>query len=133
MATGVGEETQATSSGDLRRDLEGVAKEVAQILYDLAKTARSFGFYARNNKAIARFLTDLFDALTEFLDREGTLWLGVAADRFMFQGEVVYFNADREAGLPFRLYRDGVRMISISSCLATALRVSLPRISSRRD
>ncbi len=132
MATGVGEQSQDKITGDLRRDLEGVSKEVAQILYDLSKTARSFGFYARNNKAIARFLTDLFDSITDFLGREGTLWLGVAADRFLFQGEIVYFNADREAGLPFRLYRDGVRMLSISPGLAREEMEDFLELLSRR-
>jgi len=103
--------------GDLRRNLDGAQKEVAQILYDLAKTSRSFGFYARNNKAISRFLDELFESLTSFLGSSGTLWLGVAADRFIFDGEVVYYDADREAGLPFRLYRDGVRMLSLDTGL----------------
>jgi len=103
--------------GDLRRNLDGVQQEVAQILYDLAKTSRSFGFYARNNKAISRFLDDLFSSLTSFLESSGTLWLGVAADRFIFDGQVVYYDADRESGLPFRLYRDGVRMLSLDTGL----------------
>ncbi len=110
------EQNQATlekDPGDVRRNLEGVQREVAQILYDLAKTSRSFGFYARNNKAISKFLDDLFETLSAFLTNSGTLWLAVAGDRFLYEGKVVYFDADREAGLPFRLYRDGVRMLSI--------------------
>ena len=113
-----GQQTLEKDPGDLRRNLDGVQQEVAQILYDLAKTARSFGFYARNNRAIARFLDDLFEALSAFLKTSGTLWLGVAADRFVFDGQVVYYDSDREAGLPFRLYRDGVRMLSLQDGLS---------------
>ncbi len=109
--------TLAKDPGDLRRNLDGVQQEVAQILYDLAKTSRSFGFYARNNKAISRFLDDLFSSLTSFLEGSGTLGLGVAADRFIFDGQVVYYDSDRESGLPFRLYRDGVRRLSLDTGL----------------
>lgn len=132
MATAPGQDVQEKGPGDLRRNLEGAHKEVAQILYDFAKTARSFGFYARNNKAIARFLTELFESLTDFIGREGTLWLGVAADRFVFQGETVYFDADREGGLPFRLYRDGIRLLSISAGLDRAEMEDFLELLSRR-
>gem|GEM_PF-3237285 len=118
MAEEQGQQTLEKDPGDLRRNLDGVQQEVAQILYDLAKTARSFGFYARNNKAIGRFLDDLFESLSGFLKTSGTLWLGVAADRFLFDGQVVYYDADRESGLPFRLYRDGVRMLSLQDGLS---------------
>jgi len=132
LATGPGQEVEEKGPGDLRRKLEGTHKEVAQLLYDLAKTARSFGFYARNNKAIARFLTELFESLSDFIGREGTLWLGVAADRFVYQGETIYFDADREAGLPFRLYRDGIRLLSISSGLDRAEMEDFLELLSRR-
>ena len=118
MAKDAGQQTLAKDPGDLRRNLDGVQKEVAQILYDLAKTARSFGFYARNNKAISQFLDGLFVSLTDFLESSGTLWLGVAADRFIYDGQVVFYEADRESGLPFRLYRDGVRMLALEKGLA---------------
>ncbi len=118
MATEQGQQTLEKDPGDLRRNLDGVQKEVAQILYDLAKTSRSFGFYARNNKAISRFLDELYDSLSNFLESSGTLWLGVAADRFVYDGQVVYYDSDREAGLPFRLYRDGVRMLALEKGLA---------------
>ena len=96
---------------DVRRGLQGVPRDVAQLLYNLAKTARSFGFYARTNRAIARFLTELLDGFTDFLDEHGSLRLAVGADRFIFQDLDVYHDPDREAGLPFRLYRDGIRSV----------------------
>ena len=37
---------------DVRRGLEGPARDVAQVLFNLAKTTRSFGFYARDNAAV---------------------------------------------------------------------------------
>lgn len=102
---------QEGPSRDVRRRLQGQPREVAQILYNLAKTARSFGFYARTNKAIARFLTELEAGFTEYLDEHGAMRLVVGADRFVFGEHDVYHDPDRESGLPFRLYRDGIRAV----------------------
>ena len=98
---------------DVRRKLSGVHLEVAQILYNLAKTARSFGFYARDNKAIALFMDELEKGIYAFLTENGVLRLIIGADRFLFEGQEVYHDADRENGMPFRLYRDGVRAMSL--------------------
>ena len=117
-------EEQATNNDaglnrDPRRRLTGASKDVAQLLFNLAKTARSFGFYARNNRAIQVFLDELFEGFTTFLSNEGPLWLAVGADRFIHQGEVVYFDSDREDGLPFKLFRDGIRVLTIEPGLDT--------------
>ncbi len=95
----------------MRRKLQGVPRDVAQLLHNLAKTARSFGFYSRTNKAIARFLDELFTGFDDFLTANGALRLGVGADRFTYGEDDVYHDPDREAGLPFRLYRDGIRAV----------------------
>ena len=52
---------------DIRRGLTGVHKEVAQILHNLAKTARSFGFYAKDNRAIAMFSEELHAGFDSFI------------------------------------------------------------------
>ena len=96
---------------DVRRRLQGVHKEVAQLLFNLAKTARSFGFYARDNKAIRMFLDELESGFEAYLSEHGPLRLIVGADRFVYDNQEVYHDGDRENGMPFRLFRDGVRAV----------------------
>ena len=111
MASPGGTKGEESTRKDVRRKLEGPPREVAQILYNLAKTSRSFGFYHRDNKAIENFTKELFDGFEAFLTTHGAIRLGVGADRFTFHGDEVYHDADRENGMPFRLFRDGVRAI----------------------
>jgi len=103
------EGTESELTQDARRGLQGPARDVAQVLYNLAKTTRSFGFYARDNAAIANFLEELQVGFKDLLDNLGAIRLVVGADRFVWKGDVVYLNSDRERGLPFRLFRDGIR------------------------
>jgi hypothetical protein len=96
---------------DVRRKLQGVHREVAQLLFNLAKTARSYGFYARDNQAIRNFIDELQEGFDNTLGEHGAIRLMVGADRFEYDGKEVYHDADRENGMPFRLFRDGIRSI----------------------
>lgn len=100
-------------SKTLLRSLQGPPKQVAQILFDMAKVARSFAFYDKNNRAIRMFLDDLFTDISAFLEEHGALELVIGADRFTWSGQSVYHDADREHGLPFKLYRDGMRALRL--------------------
>jgi len=113
--------------------LEGPARAVAQVLYNLAKTTRSFGFYARDNAAISHFLEELQRGFQEILDNNGAIRLIVGADRFVWKGDDVYLDADRERGLPFRLFRDGIRGFVFKPGLTTEELMSLLDVLSRRQ
>lgn len=117
---------------DLRR-LDGPAHDVARALHDLAKTARSFGFYARDNQTISRFLEELEGRFTDVLDAVGAVRLDVGADRFVWQGQAVYHDADREKGLPFRLFRDGIRRLVFKPGLDRTELLTLLDALSRRQ
>jgi hypothetical protein len=118
---------------DVRNKLDGPARDVAQILHNLAKTARSFGFYSRENKAIALFLQELFDGFDTFLNTHGSIRLLVGADRFQFGQHEVYHDADRENGLPFRLFRDGIRAVQFKPGLTVKEVESLLDIFAKRS
>lgn len=117
---------------DVRRSLQGVHKDVAQLLFNLAKTARSFGFYDRENRAIKMFLEELLKGFEHVLTEHGVLRLIVGADRFVYDGEEVYHDSDREDGMPFRLYRDGVRAVVFKPGLAPEELEGLLDILSKR-
>lgn len=118
---------------DARRGLNGPAREVAQVLHNFAKTTRSFGFYARDNSAIANFIEELESGFTEILDEYGAIRLVVGADRFVWKGDDVYLNPDREKGLPFRLFRDGIRGLVFKPGLTADELLELLDVFSRRQ
>ena len=120
-------------SQDARRGLSGPARDVAQVLHNLAKTTRSFGFYARDNAAISNFLEELRKGFDELLDNHGAIRLVVGADRFVWKSDVVYLNSDREKGLAFRLFRDGIRGFVFKPGLTEEELMALLDVLSRRQ
>ena len=113
-AAGSPDQSAAKRSKRLLRSLEGDHKLVAQWLYDLAKCARSFSFYDANNEAIRKFLDELGQDNKAFMEDHDQLRLVVGADRFVYESKAVYFDSDREHGLPFKLFRDGVRSVTFA-------------------
>lgn len=101
-----GEETHT------RRYLNPRHKAIAELLMDLAKTARSFILYDPRNDAIRDFLTALLQSFVHTLSQEGEVKLAIQPFEIWFEGEVIYLNRDRERSLAFRLYRDGVRSVT---------------------
>lgn len=132
MATGEKNQTEALVK-DARRGLSGAAREVAQVLHNFAKTTRSFGFYARDNAAISNFIAELEVGFTEILDEYGAIRVVVGADRFVWKGDDVYLNSDREKGLPFRLFRDGIRGLVFKPGLSGDDLLELLDVLSRRQ
>ena len=79
-----------------------------------SKAARAFTLYDPQNEAVRRFLAEYRDALKEFLARHGALDLEVRPSELAMKGEVVHAEKDREKSLAHRLYRDGIRRLTIS-------------------
>ncbi len=86
---------------------------VSSLLSNLAKTARSFILYDPRNDAIRNFLTALLESSSATLKQTGDLQAVIQPFEIWFEGEVVYLNRDRDRSLAFRLYRDGVRCLTI--------------------
>ena len=78
----------------------------------MARAARSFLLYDPSNEAIKTFLGDYRDCCARALTF-GTLDLEIRPIEMMLDGECVYLEKDRERSLAFRLYRDGVRRLTI--------------------
>jgi len=88
-------------------------QRIAALLTRLAATARSFLLYGAGNEAIDRFLSALLDSLVSALQVEGQVTLSVHPYELKFEDQTVYLNRDRERSLAFRLYRDGVRTLTL--------------------
>lgn len=87
-------------------------KLVKEIMAGFARVNSSFQLYDPRNNAVRDALAELYSRIDLFLMREEKLILEVKPWNFLWQGETVYTNNDRESSLSFKMYRDGVRGLS---------------------
>jgi hypothetical protein len=78
----------------------------------VAKAARAFLLYDPGNAVIRQFLADYAERSKQAL-ASGALVLDLAPYEISGSGVVVYRERDRERSLAFRLFRDGVRKITV--------------------
>ncbi len=95
-----------------------VGRACSEAMVSLSRAARSFLLYDPENKAIRLFLEDLREKLRSFVGRYGDMVLTVRPWEMLLGNEVVYVNRDRERSLSFRLFRDGVRKVTIGKGVA---------------
>lgn len=81
----------------------------------LARAARSFSLYDARNEAIRQLLEAYRQKTREALERHGDLVLEVGPYEIAQRGESVYKDVDREKSLAFKLFRDGVRRLSVTA------------------
>lgn len=79
----------------------------------LARAARSFVLYDASNEVIRQLLQTWRDKALGAVEQLGELPLDFRAFDVSCRGEVVYHDADREKSLAFKLFRDGVRRITL--------------------
>jgi len=87
-------------------------------LRSLSRAARSFLLYEPRNQAIRDFLQDYRENMNATLAAHGTMALDIRPFEMTRDGEVVYIERDRERSLAFRLFRDGVRRITLEPGVA---------------
>ena len=93
-------------------------RKASEALIALGRAARSFLLYEPDNQAVTSFLQDLKDKFYGFLDQYGEMVLDIRPWEMVLGSEVVYLNRDRERSLSFRLFRDGVRKVTITPDVA---------------
>ena len=89
------------------------AKAASDVLLSLARAGRSFLLYDPGNEAIRGFLEDYRDSWQAYARAHGDLDLTVQPFEFLRDGQVVYLERDRERSLAFKMFRDGVRKLTI--------------------
>lgn len=85
-----------------------------EALRAIARTARSFLIYDTRNDAIRGFLADMQEKIFSALKQYGEMSLEIRPFEMVRGAEVVYLERDRDRSLAFRLFRDGVRRLTIS-------------------
>ena len=88
------------------------AKSVSRSLLALGRAARAYLFYEPENEALRVFLQDLSEQVQLALEH-GDIELTFHPWSILRGDEKVYHEEDRERSLAFRLYRDGVRRLTI--------------------
>lgn len=105
-------EEEAVGGSDL-------ARRINNGLRSLARAARSFLLYDPGNEAIRVFLdqyrTDMMGAVHAAVQagHADGVALVVRPFELVWQGEVVYLERDRDRSLAFRMFRDGVRRLTL--------------------
>ena len=84
-----------------------------EMLRALARSARSFLIYDTQNEAIKGFLSRYQEESDKAFEGFGEMVLEIRPFEMLREGEVVYLERDRERSLAFRLFRDGVRKLTI--------------------
>lgn len=79
----------------------------------LSRAARSFLLYDPSNDAIRVFLQDYQEATAAALEH-GPIELTMRPFEMLQGSEIVYLERDRERSLAFRMFRDGVRRLTIN-------------------
>jgi hypothetical protein len=90
------------------------AQAAAAAILALSRAARSFVLYDPSNALVRQFLEEYQAKARAALDAHGEMVLEVRPFEMLAAGEVVYRDADREKSLAFKLFRDGVRRLTLS-------------------
>lgn len=110
---------------DLEEEFDELQEEVAlggtpsgqdtnEMLRALSRAARSFLIYDPRNDAIRGFLEDYRQAAYHALKTHGEISLEVRPFELVREREVVYLERNRDRSLAFRMFRDGVRRLTIT-------------------
>jgi hypothetical protein len=97
------------TNGESSLVIEGEVKEIASLL---SKAAKNYQMYLSNNRMFLSSLDNLKMALDSYLADKDVLTFVVREFELLHQATTVYSNTDKYQSLAFRMYRDGVRLIS---------------------
>jgi PBS lyase HEAT-like repeat-containing protein len=91
------------------------ARDAGSAIAALSRVTRSFALYDAENAVVRQLLADYGAKMRAAIDARGALVLEVRGYELLVGGEVVYHDRDREKSLAFRLYRDGIRRLTLTA------------------
>jgi HD-GYP domain-containing protein (c-di-GMP phosphodiesterase class II) len=86
---------------------------ISELMTAFARVAACFRLYDLRNDAVQRAIADLYRNIKSVLCSAEQISLQVEPWRFLYGKHEVYRNDDREHSLSFKLFRDGVREITL--------------------
>ncbi len=78
----------------------------------LAKAIKAYQVYLPNNAMFQKAFEELRRAIQDFCFDNEALTLVVKEFELIYKNQIVYSNTDRMQSIAFKLYRDGIRLIS---------------------
>lgn len=112
----------------MRRGLDPELFPVAKLLTSFARFSRSLGFYNASNRAVGNFFERVWEEMTGVLQSRGEIDLRITSSAFVYEGEIVYEDTDREHSIPFRLFRDGIRRLHFDRSVTSDELMELAKI-----
>lgn len=92
---------------------QGEVKQAKEVVQSLIKTLKAYKMYLPNNPIHQKFSTELLQKLFTFLWEQGELSLQVTKSEFLYKGQIVYSDTEKEMNLVFRLCADGINSLTI--------------------
>lgn len=89
--------------------VESQVREVASLL---SKAAKNYQVYLPNNRIFLASLAEVRQVLEHYLEENEVLTLVVKEFELLYDNVPVYSNQDKHQSIAFRMYRDGVRLVS---------------------
>lgn len=83
----------------------------------LTRTIKTLRLYHQDNPVYVKALTDIGARFSGFVDDHGALELTLDQSRILLEDELLHQDEDPKDGLAFRLYADGVRLLTFSEGL----------------
>ena len=97
----------------VKHDASPRARAASRAILALSRAARAFTLYDPSNEAIRVFLEAIQTSFRAYLQNYGPLPLLVRPFQLLVEEEIVYDVEERERSLAFKLFRDGVRRLTI--------------------
>lgn len=94
----------------LEVDDEAAVREASDVFQQLLKGIKNIGIYRHAEARFGEYLEPAHRALTQFLERFGSLPLKLEPYALKFRNQVIYEDEDRE-NLTYKFYKDGVRYL----------------------
>jgi HEAT repeat protein len=92
--------------------VSAIEEEVKEIAKLLSRTAKNYQMYLANNRMFLTSLESLLEGLSDFLEVNEVLTFVVREFELLHDDVTVYSNTDKYQSIAFRMYRDGVRLLS---------------------
>jgi hypothetical protein len=93
--------------------LVAAEEDVREIAKLLSRAAKNYQMYLSNNRMFLTSLESLQKALDDYLDVNDVLTFVVHEFELLHNETVVYSNSDKYQSIAFRMYRDGIRLLSL--------------------
>ena len=90
---------------------------IKTVIQAMVKASKAFRMYLSNNPLLQRFSRELEENMSRHLEDYGDIRLEVDQFELRYGKEIVYENTNTKDSLAFRLYSDGIRMLTFSEGL----------------